>query len=494
MGRYLKKFSTNNEYQNYINDKSKLILPNVSLVEGDAYCYFIPNQIGEPGQPTPEPEVDLTPTIHATFNATSENMGAFMETGNIKSLKIDGNQIDVGTPVPTQGSLNVVGNDVTINTESGEAVVSPEYLVNISDADFTSLKFTPTDKNISFDDYNAFALIIEMDGVAQGMAIPIKEMDAMSMYYGMSYQSESHTFIVPQYFFMFMKMIGGISFTGITGVFMKLNLENGIIENILDTTCNYYTVSGGLAGQYVFETEGTHEVEIELTDNSPTDMLFVESCVSNIISMKNIKSIAPYTFTSCVYLEEIAIPNDVTEIHCMALAGTPITEITIPEGVTSIGERTFYNCTSLTEINIPDSVTSIGTGAFQNCSSLTSVDLGNGVTSIGDHAFDDCGVLVSITIPDSVTYIGNNAFQYCYALNPIFIPEGVTSIGERAFYECRTLTYVYCKAITPPTGASYMFTMNNSLRKIYVPMNSVNEYKSAQYWSSYADAIVGYNF
>ena len=69
------------------NDKSKLILPNVSLVEGDAYCYFIPNQIGEPGQPTPEPEVVLTPTIHATFNATSENMMAFMETGNIKSLK-----------------------------------------------------------------------------------------------------------------------------------------------------------------------------------------------------------------------------------------------------------------------------------------------------------------------------------------------------------------------------------------------------------------------
>ena len=69
----------------------------------------------------------------------------------------------------TQGSLNIVGNDVTINIETNEAVVSPEYLVNTSEADFMSLKFTPTDKNISFDDYNAFALIMEMDGVVQAM-------------------------------------------------------------------------------------------------------------------------------------------------------------------------------------------------------------------------------------------------------------------------------------------------------------------------------------
>lgn len=423
MGRYLKKFSTNNEYQNYINDKSKLILPNVSLVEGDAYCYFIPNQIGEPGQPTPE--VDLTPTIHATFNATSENMMAFMETGNIKSLKIDGNQIDVGAPVPTQGSLNVVGNDVTLDMGTGEAVVSPEYLVNTSDVDFMSLKFTPTDKNISFDDYNAFALIMEMDGVVQAMPMGMEDMAAVSMYVGLSYQSESHTVIVPHYLLYYMQMAAQISPTGLTGVFAKVNLEDGNIENFLDTTCNYYTVSGGLAGQYAFDTEGTHEVEIELTDNSPTDMLFAGSCVSNIISMKNIKSIDSHTFTSCINLEEIAIPNDVTEIHCMAIAGTPITEFTIPDGVTYIGSLVFQNCTSLTEITIPDSVTTIGYQAFQNCSNLASV---------------------------------------------------------------------YCKATTPPTGGDYMFNNNASARKIYVPMASVDAYKSADYWSDYSSAIEGYNF
>ena len=517
MGRYLKKFSTNNEYQNYINDKSKLILPNVSLVEGDAYCYFIPNQIGEPGQPTPEPEVVLTPTIHATFNATSENMMAFMETGNIKSLKIDGNQIDVGVPVPTQGSLNVVGNDITVNMETNEAVVSPEYLVNTSDADFVSLKFTPTDKNISFDDYNAFALIMEMDGVVQAMPIPMQEMGAMYMQLGLEYQSESHTVIVPQYFLTYLKMAAQMSPTGLTGVFIKVNLENETIENFLDTTCNYYTVSGGLAGQYAFDTEGTHEVEIELTDNSPTDMLFAMSCVSDIISMKNIKSIAPHTFTSCSNLEEIAIPNDVTEIHCMAIANTPITEftipdsvsyvgvsafascenltsITIPDSVTTIGSQAFNTCSSLTEITIPSSVTSIGYEAFGDCTNLTSVDLGNGITSIGDYVFNNCTSLTEITIPEGITSIGDYVFNNCTSLTEITIPEGVTSIGTEAFYYCTSLTSVYCKPTTPPAGGSSMFNNNASGRKIYVPMASVDAYKSAEYWSGYSGAIEGYNF
>jgi hypothetical protein len=53
---------------------------------------------------------------------------------------------------------------------------------------------------------------------------------------------------------------------------------------------------------------------------------------------------------------------------------------------------------------------------------------------------------------------------------------------------------VYCKATTPPTGGGYMFSNNASNRNIYVPMESVEAYKSVPGWSKYADAIVGYNF
>ena len=116
-------------------------------------------------------------------------------------------------------------------------------------------------------------------------------------------------------------------------------------------------------------------------------------------------------------------------------------------------------------------VTSIGEDAFYDCTSLTSVTIGNSVTSIGDRAFSNCDSLTSITIPDSVT-----------------------EIGDAAFYYCTSLTSVYCKPTTPPTGDEYMFSINASGRKIYVPRNSVSAYKSAAYWSDYASSIVGYDF
>ena len=69
-------------------------------------------------------------------------------------------------------------------------------------------------------------------------------------------------------------------------------------------------------------------------------------------------------------------------------SGEEVTKITIPEGVTSIGDWAFYECSSLTEITIPDSVTSIGDSAFDGCTSLTEITIPDSVTSIGDRVFD----------------------------------------------------------------------------------------------------------
>ena len=98
-------------------------------------------------------------------------------------------------------------------------------------------------------------------------------------------------------------------------------------------------------------------------------------------------------------------------------------DVVIPEGVTSIGYRAFYYCSSLISIVIPESVTSIGKDAFWRCSSLTSVVIPASVTSIGDSAFTGCSSLTSVVIPEGVKTIGKKAFAECDELCTIIAPS-----------------------------------------------------------------------
>ena len=167
-------------------------------------------------------------------------------------------------------------------------------------------------------------------------------------------------------------------------------------------------------------------------------------------------------------ITELIIPNSVTSIGNHAFCDySGLTSVTIPNSVTSIGEYAFSGCSGLTSVTIPNSVTSIGYHAFDGCSGLTSIKVESGntkydsrdncnaiieitsntlitgcknttipnsVTSIGFHAFDGCSGLTSITIPNNVTSIGDWAFFHCSGLISITIPNSVTSIGSGAFY------------------------------------------------------------
>ena len=86
------------------------------------------------------------------------------------------------------------------------------------------------------------------------------------------------------------------------------------------------------------------------------------------------------------------------------------------------------------------------------------------------------------------------AFSNSSNLTSVTIGNSVTSNGEYAFRNCSSLTEVYCKPTTPPAGGYKMFDSNASGRKIYVPRNSVDTYKSATNWSDYASYIVDYDF
>ena len=178
-------------------------------------------------------------------------------------------------------------------------------------------------------------------------------------------------------------------------------------------------------------------------------------------------------------IKNISLQDGVESIGNSAFANcSALTQVTIGNGVTSIGSSAFYGCSALTAINvesgnttycsvdgilfnkdkttliqypasktgtayaIPESVTSIGSRAFYYCKALMQITIPDGVTSIGSEAFYECSALTQVTIPSSVTSIGSMAFYYCKALMQITIPDGVTSIGERAFFDCSALTQV----------------------------------------------------
>ena len=181
-----------------------------------------------------------------------------------------------------------------------------------------------------------------------------------------------------------------------------------------------------------------------------------------------VTSIGNLTFYDCSSLTSVTIPNGVTSIGDGAFSGcSSLTSVNIPNSVTSIGSFAFNRC-SLTSVTIPNSVTSIGDGAFSGCSSLTSVTIPNGVTSIGSSAFSGCSSLTSVTIPNSVTSIRSSAFRDCSRLTSVTIPDGVTSIGNYTFYACSSLTSVTIPNSVTSIG-EYAFRDCNNLTSVTIP-------------------------
>ena len=241
-----------------------------------------------------------------------------------------------------------------------------------------------------------------------------------------------------------------------------------------------------------------------------------EYCI-DLIDMtlpNSVTSIGNSAFNGCTQLSSIFIPNSATSIGQSAFTSCQnIQYLNIPSGVTSIGQYAFSDCQGLSDIIIPNTVTSIGNSAFYGCNGATYLTIGSGVTSIGDDAFRNCTRLVRLSIPNSVTTIGTGAFYHCSgltsctigsgvttigalafescsSLSSITIGSGVTSIGNKAFWYCSGLTSITINAATPPTLGTDVFHNTND-SPIYVPCESVNAYRTASGWSTYASRIHG---
>lgn len=119
---------------------------------------------------------------------------------------------------------------------------------------------------------------------------------------------------------------------------------------------------------------------------------------------------------------------------------------------------------------------------------MTKLEIPNSVTIINNYAFNSCSRLTSVKFPSGVTYIGASSFSNCSGLTSIDIPSNIYYIESMAFQGCSGLTSVIIRNPTPPTLGSTAFNNTNNC-PIYVPSESVEAYKGATNWSSYASRI-----
>lgn len=164
---------------------------------------------------------------------------------------------------------------------------------------------------------------------------------------------------------------------------------------------------------------------------------YYRSIIKSVTISNGVTTIGDFAFIDCSNLESVKIGNSVTTIGDFAFSGcTSLTSITIPDSVTSFGNRAFEDCTNLTNIVIPENVTSIGYYAFCDCTSLTSISIPDKVTNIDIYTFSGCTNLMSVIIGNRVESILHRAFYNCQNLTNITIPDSVTSIDGEAFYGC----------------------------------------------------------
>lgn len=185
---------------------------------------------------------------------------------------------------------------------------------------------------------------------------------------------------------------------------------------------------------------------------------------------------------------------NLTELNDYAICYFPnLTAIILPETLTTIGRCGIYENRKLTGITIPNTVTSIGQAAFQFCgynATTFTVNMSNNVVSVGIDAFRACIKTTSLHFPDTLTTIGNSAFSYMHALTDVYIGTGIQTIGSNLFLGRGIASPITLRiaATTPPTLGTGLFVANTTY-KIYVPDASVNDYKTATNWSTWASFI-----
>lgn len=260
-----------------------------------------------------------------------------------------------------------------------------------------------------------------------------------------------------------------------------VDISAGELSNVLSgitlTNINALKVTGTL-NETDFKYIRENLTALEVLDLSGTNMTVFpnralafyngeNTTLKEVILPEGLISIEEAAFANCTALEKLNVPYTVNTLGRWILENTKVTSFTIPQGVTEIPASCFYG-SAITTINIPPSVKTIGNWAFQNAK-LTEVVIPSSVTSIGKWAFgceNGNPALQSVIIEANITEIPECCFYLQTKLTSISLPEGITSIGDDAFNQCK-ITSLTLPASLKTIGARAF--SNNGITQLTIP-------------------------
>lgn len=128
--------------------------------------------------------------------------------------------------------------------------------------------------------------------------------------------------------------------------------------------------------------------------------------------------------------------------------------VTIPDSVQNIEDDAFRGCVNLTSVSVTDGLRTIGKRAFQSCENLEYIDFPSTITSIGTGAFFDCRKIRSVRFAPSSgnVSIGNDVFYNCWLLACVALPSKLENISPGMFASCKVLTELYIPKTVKQVG------------------------------------------
>ncbi len=193
------------------------------------------------------------------------------------------------------------------------------------------------------------------------------------------------------------------------------------------------------------------------------------SIVKTISITQGISRIGNRSFINFTALLSVALSEGVESIGDSAFMGcTSLTSISLPMSLTTIAVSSFEKCSSLKSVVIPDGVTNIGSRAFAYCTSLVNINIPQKITSLPDYLFWNCNSITNVAIPESVSQMGYGVFRGCSRITTATIPDSVTEMGRYVFQDCTSLVNVQLsnKLTVIELG---LFTGCSSLTSINIP-------------------------